>query len=102
MKTDSEAVDQDTQEVEVQKAPRNNVKQSQNASSKVSYVVKKVLLPLTVAPIGDRVSFKCRHEDDMGKSFVEELMAMKSESIADKERFVQTMSDLYERHVGSK
>ena len=78
---------------------KNSAKQNQNASGKISYVVRKVLLPLTIAPIGDCISFKPKQEEDITRCFVEDLVALRSGSIADKHTFVQSMSDLYEKHL---
>jgi hypothetical protein len=73
-------------------------KVSQNASTKVMSVVNKVLLPLLSAPLGDSVSFQVKDISDLNQEYFKSLSEMEPEVVKDKTKFLQTMTDIYERH----
>jgi hypothetical protein len=80
----------------------NTSKPPQNACSKISVIVQKVLIPLVSAPIGECVSFQLPdHHEAMDKQYLEHLSENDPSSMKDKESFLQRMSMLYDENVNS-
>lgn len=73
-----------------------DVKPNQNASSKISQVVQRVLTPLLDAPIGQFVSFQLRDNEEVDRRYLQYLSECDPGSIKDKTSFIQKMSDIYD------
>jgi len=95
---------------------------NQNASSKISHIVHRVLIPLSQAPLGSHVSFSVDQADlsaggggslavfgsqggggtgldntqDIDRKYIEFLLAKNPDSVKDKETFLERMSVLFD------
>lgn len=98
---------------------------NQNASSKISHIVHRVLIPLSQAPLGSHVSFSVDQADlsggggggslavfgsqggggmgngldnaqDIDRKYIEFLLAKNPDSVKDKEAFLERMSVLFD------
>ena len=103
---------------------------NQNASSKISHIVHRVLIPLSQAPLGSYVSFSVDQADlsvggggslavfgsqggggggvgqdntqDIDRKYIEFLLANKPDSVKDKETFLERMSVLFDDASNNK
>lgn len=96
--------------------PAVTLKSNQNASTKVSGVVNKILIPLLQAPIGDSVSFDmddaCIFSSSAvaggpsaqpapgTSSILQHLQQSQPEILKDKRIFIEMMSDMYDTSCG--
>ena len=68
----------------------------QNASNKISQVVRQVLVPMLTAPIGSYISFRAGDPSRVGRELLERLRETEPDTVRDRGAFVARMSSLYD------
>jgi hypothetical protein len=81
---------------------QKDIKPNQNASSKISQVVQRVLTPLLEAPIGQFVSFQLRDNEEVDRKYLQYLSECDPECVKDRESFMQKMSDVFDDNQAKK
>ena len=79
-----------------QASQKEQQKNNQNASSKVTTVVHKVLLPLLNAPVGTNISFQPKDMDEVNRQYLEHLTENEPETVKNRDMFIQRMTELYD------
>lgn len=80
----------------MEQASQKEQKNSQNASSKVTSVVNKVLLPLLNAPVGGNISFQPKDMDEVNRQYLEHLTETEPEALSNRDAFIQKMTAIYD------
>lgn len=76
-----------------------DTKINSNASTKVTSVVHKVLLPLLQAPVGTCISFQVKDINDINQEYFENLGERDPDAIRNRESFIQKMAEIYDSNI---
>lgn len=79
---------------------QKDAKPNQNASSKISQVVQRVLTPLLDAPIGQYVSFQLCDNEEVDRKYLQYLSECDPDCVRDRDAFMQKMSDVFDDNQG--
>jgi hypothetical protein len=74
------------------------VKQPQNACSKVSHVVHKILIPLLYSPIAAHVSFR-QNDEDVYCECLQKVHEVNPQVLETKDAFILKMASVYDTYM---